>query len=96
MERNQDLGDLTDILNQGLPKANPNSGLFPLHKAMKVLHCLRCFLLRATQRFFTELSLRWLYSRIEIPLAWARVVAVNVGKCDKSEIYLRDILNRIW
>lgn len=42
-----------------------------------------------------EISLRRLYSRIEIALAWARTVAVNMDECDECEIYLRGLLNRI-
>lgn len=34
-------------------------------------------------------------SRTELPLTWARVVAVNVSKCNKSEIYLRDAFTKI-
>lgn len=42
-----------------------------------------------------ELSLRRLYSRVEISSAGARALVVNVDKRDEFEIYLRDILKRI-
>lgn len=41
-----------------------------------------------------EKTLRRLYSRVEISLARARVITVNMDKCDEFEIYLRNILNR--
>lgn len=42
-----------------------------------------------------EISLKRLQSRKEIPLAWARAIALNMDKCGEFEAYLRNILSRI-